>query len=278
MNDQIDTGMELRDLLADAEFAERARKTRNPKRESAALRRLARVFADKPEVVLQELVDIAVEFCGADSAGISLEELDAADGPRFRWVAISGSFAQYLQGTTPRFFSPCGTCLNSGRAQLYRVTKPYYDFLGVTAEPITDGMLIPWVSEKMRGTIWAVAHQHRETFDPDDYELLNTLAEFVSIAVRHQAQEKVLRQQAQEQARAVLTNELAHKINNPLQSLTNTVFLAGKGDTESQAHLQQAAKELSSLSELVRKLLAGNGLANPSSRPDPSRVTNAPER
>jgi len=149
-------------------------------------------------------------------------------------VAIAGSFAQYLDETTPRFFSPCGTCLNSGRAQLYRVTKPYYDYLGVTAEPITDGMLIPWVSEKLRGTIWAVAHQSRENFDIGDYELLNTLAGFISIAVRHQVQEEALRKQAADAATAAKTNELAHKINNPLQSMTNTVYLAeqrGRGGT-----------------------------------------------
>jgi GAF domain len=178
---EIESGMELRDLLRSSISSSR-QKCGAPKRESAALRRLAQVFAEKPEIVLQELVDIAVEFCSADSAGISLEESDAAEELRFRWVAIARSFAQYLDGTTPRFFNPCGTCLNSGRAQLYRVTKPYYDYLGVTAEPITDGMLIPWVSDKLRGTIWAVAHQSRENFDIGDYELLNTLAGFISIA------------------------------------------------------------------------------------------------
>jgi hypothetical protein len=252
---EIESGMELRDLLHDPEFPHRVKSPRDPKRESAALRRLAQVFAEKPEVVLQELVDIAVEFCGADSAGISLEESDAAGELRFRWVAIAGSFAQYLDGTTPRFFSPCGTCLSSGRAQLYRVTKPYYDYLGVTAEPITDGMLIPWVSEKLRGTIWAVAHQSRETFDIDDYELLNTLAGFISIAVRHQTQEEALRKQAADAATTAKTNELAHKINNPLQSLANTVYLAEQGGADAPSYVKQASRELSELSALVAELL-----------------------
>lgn len=141
------------------------------------MQRLARVFTEKPGVVLQKLVDIAVEFCGADSAGISLEE---PTEKRFRWVAISGSFSQYLNGTTPRLFSPCGTCLSTGRPQHYRVTKPYYDFLGVVAEPITDGMLIPWVSDHSKGTIWAVSRGSPETFTPEDYKLLNTLADFCS--------------------------------------------------------------------------------------------------
>jgi hypothetical protein len=48
------------------------------------------------------------------------------------------------------------------RPHLYRVTKPYYDFLGVTAKPITDGMLIPWEADEIQGTIWAVSHTSEE--------------------------------------------------------------------------------------------------------------------
>ena len=74
VSQQSDTGMELRDLLEDEAFARRPVKERERYRDALALRRLARIFAEAPERVLQELVDAAVEFCGADSAGISLEE------------------------------------------------------------------------------------------------------------------------------------------------------------------------------------------------------------
>lgn len=150
-------------------------------RESMALRRLSRLFAEKPEAVLQELVKSAVEFCGAESAGIPLEE---PENGTFRWIVVSGSFAQYLGARTLRNYSPCGTCLDSGRAQLYQVTKPYYDHLGVTAEPINDGMLIPWSNEFMCGTLWAVSHASAEAFSSEDYELLNSLADFASIILR----------------------------------------------------------------------------------------------
>lgn len=179
-----DPGMELRDLLSDGDFFHRKNNSRRAGRQLEAIQILADVFTEKPEVVLQKLVDVAVEFCGADSAGVSLEELDEKGEPRFRWIVVSGSFSQYLNGTTPRFFSPCGTCLSKGRAQLYSVTKPYYDFLGVTADPINDGMLIPWASDDSKGTIWAVSHGSPNTFGPDDYKLLNTLSNFVGISVR----------------------------------------------------------------------------------------------
>lgn len=190
-----DTGMELQDLLLDREFLDRKNVPDRAERRFEALQAITRVFTSTPEAVLQQLVDIAVEFCGADSAGVSLEDPEAA---KFRWVAISGSFSQYVNGTTPRFFSPCGTCLSTGRPQHYRLTKPYYDFLGVVAQPIRDGMLIPWASDQSRGTIWAVSHGSRETFTPDDYKLLNTLADFVSISVRLTEREQLLQRSRDE--------------------------------------------------------------------------------
>jgi signal transduction histidine kinase len=186
--------MELHDLLSDREFLDRRDASNRAEKRFEALQTLAHVFTEAPHVVLQKLVDIAVEFCGADSAGISLEEADEQGNPTFRWVAISGTFSQYLNGRTPRFFSPCGTCLSTGRPQHYRVTKPYYDFLGVVAEPITDGMLIPWTSDQNRGTIWAISHGSPETFNSEDYKLLSALADFAAISVRLTEREQLLKQ------------------------------------------------------------------------------------
>jgi hypothetical protein len=243
-NVELDSGFVLRDLLTDREFALRARKARNANRESMALRRLSRLFAESPETVLQALVDTAVEFCGAESAGISLEE---PEGGTFRWIVVAGSFAQYLGGRTPRNYSPCGTCLDSGRAQLYRVTKPYYEYLGVTAEPIIDGMLIPWSNEFLRGTLWAVSHASAEAFGPDDYELLNSLADFASIVLRHQHQNKLLRESERTKGVAEMAHKLAHRINNPLQSLTNTIFLARNNQGNVGEYLAQAETDLQRL-------------------------------
>jgi signal transduction histidine kinase len=250
--------MELRDLLADSDFPNRTRRPHSTQQSVEAVSRLARVFAGQPQAVLQELVDIAVRYCGADSAGISLEEESPTGEKKFRWVAIAGSFAQYLNGTTPRFFSPCGTCLDAQRAQLYRVTQPYYDFLGVHAEEITDGMLIPWVNDFCRGTIWAVAHHSRDAFDLEDYRLLSTLADFASMSLRHQHQQQRLHEQERLAAAAARSNELAHLINNPLQSLVNTLYLAEHAGPASEPWIHQAQDELSDLSRLVSQLLELN--------------------
>jgi signal transduction histidine kinase len=188
-----DFGMELHDLLADRQFLGRSGDSNRAAKHFEALQLLTRVFAEDPQVVLQKLVDIAVEFCGADSSGISLEEPDEQGNLRFRWIVVSGSFAQYVNGTTQRFFSPCGTCLSTGRPLHYRLTKPFYDLLGVVAEPITDGILIPWKSDEKQGTIWAVSHGSPENFSPDDYKLLNTLADFAGISVRLAERDEALK-------------------------------------------------------------------------------------
>lgn len=205
-----DSGMYLRDLLQDEDFAQRSIRS-GADRRFEAFPHLARIFAEKPETLVQELVEVAVQFCGADSAGISLlEDASPADEQRFHWIAISGSFAKYVNGTTPRFFSPCGTCIDKGRPQLYRVTKPWYDFFGVTADPITDGILIPWISEETRGTLWAVSHSSAEAFDFNDYLFLRSLADFAVIAIRHRAQLQSAWQNEKTQTANATVNRLAH--------------------------------------------------------------------
>lgn len=174
------SGVKIQDLLDSKEFLSRQHKEAEPDREPRAMERLKKCRFENPEAVLQELVQIAVDFCHADSAGVSLEEVNANNEPQFRWIAVAGSFARYLNGTTPRFYSPCGTCIDRGVPQHYQVTHPYYNFLGVNAEPILDGILIPWRTANLQGTIWLVSHRSKDAFDRSDYEFLHTIASFVS--------------------------------------------------------------------------------------------------
>lgn len=120
----------------------------------------------------------------------------------------------------------------------------------------------------MRGTIWAVSHSSRETLDIGDYRLLNSLADSASIAVRHQHQQESLRKESDVRASAAKANELAHEINNPVQSLTNALYLASQGGETAQGYVQQASGELRALSELVaRWLIVSNGKNRISGQP-----------
>lgn len=176
-----ESGVKIEDLLSSRAFlSRRSSEPRAADREARAIERLRNCSSGTLGGSLQELVNIAVEYCNADSAGISLEEVNEQGEPQFRWIAVAGSFAPYLNGTTPRFYSPCGTCIDRGTAQHYQVFNPYYNFLGVSAEPIFDGLLIPWRSFVGRGTLWVVSHQSENAFDRGDYEFVRKVASFVS--------------------------------------------------------------------------------------------------
>lgn len=248
----LNTGMEVQDLFASSDFLSRDLGHRDPQREIRALRRIAELLAEHPENALQGLVEIAVDECHADSSGVSLEE--TTEG-RFRWIVVAGSFAPYLNGTTPRNYSPCGACLDRAAPLHYRVTKPYYDFLGVTADPILDGILIPWHGGNAAGTIWLVSHRSRTEFDRSDYELLKMIADIVATAHQYQTDRRAEQTRDVQDTRDLRSNELAHAINNPLQSISNSIFLAEQDPETNAEYLKVAAQELQRLSELVAGLL-----------------------
>jgi len=262
-----DTGLEILDLQDDPTFAARQLHTRDAAMQLEALERLARCFVESPETVLQELVNAAVSLCGADSAGVSIEQTDKGDEEYYYWAATAGEYTSFLGATLPRSPSACGMCIERGRPQLMRVGKPFFDLLGVVALTVTDGLLLPWQVEETRGTVWIVAHGRTEAFDGNDLRMMQSLATFAAMAVRQQRQQEKLLEQARATAAAAMANDLAHQINNPLQGLTNILYLASEGrDVQEQqgvqgagdakALAQLASGDLNRLSLLVKKLLA----------------------
>jgi hypothetical protein len=250
-----DTGMDTQHLFTSADFMSRKLRPDDAERKIRVLRRIADLLAERPAGALQELVNIAVDECHGDSSGVSLEE-QTAEGPiRFRWVVVAGSFSRYLGGTTPRDYSPCGTCLDRNSPQHYRLYKPYYDFLGVTADPILDGILIPWHGGGVAGTIWLVSHRSAMEFDLSDYELLAMIADIVAIALRFQDRETAARNHDLQEGREERSSELAHVINNPLQGVSNSIFLAEQNPGDCADYLRTAAQELKRLSGLVAQML-----------------------
>ncbi len=117
-------------------------------------------------------------------------------------------------------------------------------------------MLIPWEADQIRGTIWAVSHTSRDAFELPDYELLKSLYDYVGVIMRQQKLDQKAREIARAQASTDRAHEMAHQINNPLQSLTNTMFLASLGGPDAPGYIDTALRELAALSERVRKLLA----------------------
>jgi len=252
-----DTGLEVLDLTGDTPFAERRLHLRDVPAQMRGMQRLAHAFVEDPDTVLQELVDAAVELCGADSAGISLEIEEKSDLNYWKWVATAGEYARFKNATLPRYPSACGVCLERERPQLFRVSQHFFDMMGIVAPVVTDGLLFPWQVGETRGTIWVMAHGRDQAFDAEDFRMMQLLADFAAMAVRHQQQQLALMNRAATEGAAAMANEMAHRINNPLQALTNVVYLAAEGKSGGDAkELGQALSgDVQRLSKLVNGLL-----------------------
>ncbi len=122
---------------------------------------------------------------------------------------------------------------------------------------MTDGLLIPWQVEETRGTVWVMSHDREEIFDREDCRMMVLLANFAAMGVRRQRQQQAAIDQAKAAAAAEMANRLAHAINNPLQILTSSLFLAEqKGECgEDKALAQALSGPLERLIAVVNKIL-----------------------
>jgi transcriptional regulator with GAF, ATPase, and Fis domain len=254
--DLADTGLEVLDLYSDPGFTARRPRPHSPARELEGMRRVARAFVESPDTILQELVNAAVDLCLAESAGISLQNKDANGETFYRWVATAGRYKSFLNAILPSFPSACGLTIERRQPQLFRVSQRFFDLMGVEAPTVTDGILIPWEVENICGTIWIMAHERTEVFDSDDSRMMQLLADFAAMAIRQDRQQKQLIEQANATAAAAMANQLAHQINNPLQSMTSALYLASQQPGSNQQYLELASKQLEQLSSLVKKILA----------------------
>jgi hypothetical protein len=252
------TGLEIIDLQNDRAFAARPVRHRDVAGMPEGMRRIAHALIEHPENVLQVLVETAVEICGADSSAISLEKEDRTEEAWYHWVAIAGEYSGMYNAIFPHYPTGCSVCLERGRPQHVRASKKYFDLLGITARPVTDGLMFPWQTDEERGTLYILAHERKQAFDRGDLRIMEILADFVAIGVRQLRQQKLLLRQAGLLAEAAMANKLAHNINNPLQSLINILYLASEGHYGEGAIIvgNQALCDLERLSSLVRELLS----------------------
>jgi signal transduction histidine kinase len=220
------------------------------------MNQLAQAFVGDPDTILQVLVDAAVDLCGAESAGISIEIKQSA-ATSYHWVATAGQYKRFLNAMLPLYPSACGVCLERGGPQILRVSQRFFDLMGIEAPIVTDGLLLPWQVDGTRGTFWIMAHKEPEAFDVEDLRVMQALADFVSMGVLHQRQQAEMIGQGSAAAAAKMANDLAHEINNPLQSLMNLVYVASaaSGGADAKVLAEELSDHILRLALLVGKLL-----------------------
>ena len=171
----------LEEILCTEELDRRVSRRPDYQRENRALVTLVQTLADSPQNILQVLADTILDVLDCGSAGISL--LSQNDGgKRFYWPAIAGEWKPYIGGGTPRNFGPSGDVLDRNTPLLFKNVELRYTYFQPVTPRVQEALLVPfYVNGKAMGTLWAVAHDHRE-FDAEDKRQLNGLASFASAA------------------------------------------------------------------------------------------------
>jgi len=182
------TDFQLEDVLITSELDTRPSRQRDILAERNGLEQIARSMGFGREAVFQQICQIGLELCNADSAGISVLTDPPENG--FTWDALVGRFSPYLHGTAPRHNSPCGVSLDTGRTQLFSHPERIFEWMRSPGIPIVEGLVIPLYKEKRLpyGSIWVMKHEGGAPFTKLEAEIMTVLGGHVSAALQIQGQ------------------------------------------------------------------------------------------
>lgn len=233
------------------ELQSRPSRPPNYEAEHRALAMLATEMAENPRNMLQKVVEIAVELCGADTAGISILEGDV-----FRWESLAGVFAARRNSTMPRDASPCGVCIDQNATQLMYLADRCFPALA--AEPrFVEALLVPFQhNDKPVGTVWIVAHSEQRKFDREDERIVQALARFASAGWQLWKAYKIEEESSRNKDRFLAM--LGHELRNPLAAILSANDLMqtiGFNDSRAIKAMGVVARQSQHLSRMVDDLI-----------------------
>lgn len=184
---------QLEDVLVTEELERRPTRKPDLAQEARAFLELSDVRNPDPVRAFNQIAQVAIELCQADSAGISILE-GAPGNEQFVWPAIAGKFAGNVGNGMARWASPCGVVLDQNRPLLFQRPEFYFPYAVLVAPPIIEALLVPFhIQGKPQGTIWVIAHHSDRKFDKEDMRILGWLAPFVAQAAQLQRAESVMK-------------------------------------------------------------------------------------
>ena len=177
----------LESILCTEELHRRPSRPPDYEKENRALVKLVSALSDSPSTILQTLAETILDITQCDSAGLSLLTKDGTTpdvcGERFYWPAIAGMWNPHVGGGTPRDFGPCGDVLDHNRTLLFRHFERRYPYLLPVIPAAEECLLVTfYVAGEAVGTIWAIMHGDRRTFDAEDDRVMASLGKFTSSA------------------------------------------------------------------------------------------------
>ena len=175
----------LDEVLVTSKLRSRRKRKANSYQENLALHALAKVMGNSPDTLIDALLEKALDLCCAGSAGLSLLETLPNGEEVFRWTNLAGEIKEFVGGSTPRNFSPCGVTLDRQAPQLFSHPDRRFQYLQRANIPIVEALVIPiYVGNEIPGTIWILSHDDECKFDSEDARVMTGLAEFTAGALR----------------------------------------------------------------------------------------------
>jgi hypothetical protein len=221
--------------------------------EIESLHRLMRGLSKDLCERLKDTVEAACELCDADCAGITLVDRLQDGTELLRWIAAAGPIREVV-GQTMSLDRNLKNILKELKPRL--ICRPHRLFPHIAESwEIAEALLIPWAGEKTAGVLWVLTRSDSKRLDAEDVRMLKSLAAFADSAIAKDAVENCRLDEERVGAAAKVANELAHAVNNPLQALTNALYLMDAGPGE---HLQDARAQLQRINSLVRVILNSN--------------------
>jgi signal transduction histidine kinase/ActR/RegA family two-component response regulator len=221
----------LDDVITTDVLEARPDRPRDFRQENEILQALALGLADSDRAVLDRLVNAAIQICNAGSAGLSLHASSDAGEPLLKWEAVAGEYTRYLGGTLP-LFSPCGVCLDRGRAELFARPERVFTYFSDVRPEIVEALVIPLRADgRNLGTIWIASHVEGQEFSAADLSIMTTVANFTAAALVLRSRERSARTAAErervERERAERANRvkdeflstISHELRTPLHAI-----------------------------------------------------------
>ncbi len=248
------------DVMITPELYRRTLRAPDSGTELAAWKHLAGFLTQEPRVVFEQLAEVLVRACHADSAGATLEERRDSSG-NLQWVSAAGQLAPRHRHRVSGH-SPSGAVIASQRAELFCRPDRFYASLRHDMPRFEELLVVPWqLGSGRRGAVWIASHSPGRHFDSEDLRMIESLARFANVGMQRSQSEESRRSHEAYASAARVANELAHEINNPLQALINSLHLVSL--SEKDEHLTQARVQAMRLARLVQGVLDVKRLDEP---------------
>ncbi len=212
--------------------------------------------AEGPEQVYAAALDSLISATAADRASILL--FDEAGIMRFMaWRGLSPEYRRAVEGHSPWKWD----AVNPRPVTIEDVQAEPSLSPGLREVMLKEGIrslaFLPISHEGMLLGKFMVYFSEPHSFNPSELRLAEVISAHIGVAIHRRRTEDALRQSEKLAAAGRLAATVAHEINNPLEAVTNLLFLA-KGELNPEkwrSYLEGAEREVARVNEIAKQTL-----------------------